>query len=334
MNENAENKVEALELYSNSKDFFWLPSANGYGSYPFVITSDGFKCYFINKKGLPDEIRKNVKGGDAGEGSYLDYALLNDVYGITADLKVYYCLNGRNSMLGATRDELDLDDPERTVFGNSTNGENNAMCEFLKKYDIDGDGILQSREVRGLKELTITSTDKISSFAELYCLPNLQKITCQGLTLDTVDGLSLLPSLVNITFENCVIKNYDNLSKCVNLNSIYFIFNDDNINGNEEVKKICGKSDSGYGLSQGSLTKLKNFSICGSMDFDIEVNNYSSLRSNITDLSPMSNISYETKKSIRNLYIQNNKIDSIDYLDGFENLENLNCGLNDIGTLK
>ncbi len=58
---NAENKAEALELYDISKNYIWNPSMFGYGSLRYVITSDGYKCYFINKKGLPEEVRKNLK---------------------------------------------------------------------------------------------------------------------------------------------------------------------------------------------------------------------------------------------------------------------------------
>ena len=98
--ENVENKAEALEQHKESSNWIWNPAKYGYGAIGYVVNADGNACYFINKEGLPEEIRANIKGGDAGEGKYTDYANMNDVYGVTSNLKVYYCKNGKDKMLG------------------------------------------------------------------------------------------------------------------------------------------------------------------------------------------------------------------------------------------
>lgn len=102
------------------------------------------------KSGLPEEIKESLNGGDAGEGRYVDYASLNDVYGVTENLKVYYCASGINSVIGLALENID-DIKERIVFSNEkvTSG----LGKLLIQYDTDDDGLLSSNEVKSVKSL-------------------------------------------------------------------------------------------------------------------------------------------------------------------------------------
>ena len=331
--QNAENKAEALELYSLSKNYLWNPSLNGYGSLGYIVTAEGYKCYFINKDGLPENIRKNIKGGNAGNGTYFDYAEMNDVYGVTSDLRVYYCPDGQNTILKIALKDLDKDNPDKGVFSN--NSENatelqKAMYGFLIKYDTDDDGILSAREIKAVTSLTITPEDKINSFSEFYYLTNLSTLKLQNLNIENLDGLSTLPLLSELTFEDCTVGNYDDLSGNLNLTFLCFIFRNKEIDSNTEIKKLCGTNgDNHLGISKTDFNKLNRLAITGSMANDGFTINIDDLKSNFSDLSPLSNLSAITKNSIKKLNLQNNSFKTINYLDGFSSLNYLNIGYND-----
>lgn len=263
---NAESKVEALELYDVSKNYIWNPSSHGYGSLNYVVTPDGYKCYFINKSGLPDEIKKSLRGGDAKDGTYLDYVQMNDVYGITSDLKVYYCSEGKNSIMGISEDKLDVDNPNRLVFSSSSESATDIqkkMYNLLNKYDLDNDGSLSASETRKVVSLTIAPESGITSLSELSYLTNLDTLVLENLTLTSLEGLSALASLRNLTFKNTTVGNYDNLSNNYNLEFLCFEINNSSIDANSEIKKLCGTNgDNHVGISKASMSKLKRLCIC------------------------------------------------------------------------
>ena len=96
-----ENYTSKIELLSSKIGNLCLK--DGTKNY---ITYDGKMYYLINKQALPDDVKKQLKGGDTTE--YLKYIRLQDVYGVTPDLKVYYCESGTDSALG-TLDSTELD---------------------------------------------------------------------------------------------------------------------------------------------------------------------------------------------------------------------------------
>ena len=81
-----ENKIQLIK--NLEPNWFYNGSPIGY-----IVDSDGNMHYFINKDGLPDDIKNQIRGGDAGDKTYRDYASMKDVYGITSELNVYYCEN-------------------------------------------------------------------------------------------------------------------------------------------------------------------------------------------------------------------------------------------------
>jgi type II secretory pathway pseudopilin PulG len=91
----SESKIEELTTFK--PEWFYIPASEGIGGLRYIPDSDGNALYLIKKSNLPNEIKNQIKGGDAGNGSYTDYASLNDVYGITNDLKIYWQrFNNRN----------------------------------------------------------------------------------------------------------------------------------------------------------------------------------------------------------------------------------------------
>ena len=142
--EKADNKAEALEQYSESSSWIWNPSKHGYGAIGYIVNEDGNACYLIDKQALPEEIRSQLRGGDAGEGTYTDYVSMNDVYGVTGNLQVYYCSGGKDSILGISADELDKDNPLREIFS--------ADSEFAKLINGEGNSkVVTAEDIKKVK---------------------------------------------------------------------------------------------------------------------------------------------------------------------------------------
>ena len=88
-----ENKVEELINIEEIAKCFYCPVDDGIGNLRYIVDSDYHVLYLIRKSGLPENIKKSLVCGEAGDKKYMDYATLTDVYGVTRDLKVYYCSN-------------------------------------------------------------------------------------------------------------------------------------------------------------------------------------------------------------------------------------------------
>lgn len=115
------------------------------------------------------------------------------------------------------------------------------IYDYLKKYDKNNDGSLSLKEVKDVTNLTITSSDNINDFSNFYNLVNLSSITFDGADFENLNGLDLVSGLKTLIFQNTKVGNYDKLANCKNLEVLKFIINDnENIDGNEEMKKLCG----------------------------------------------------------------------------------------------
>ena len=153
------NKVEELMNINKYSVFFYIPSNEGIGGLRYVVDSEGHALYLIKKANLPEEIKEGLVGGDAGEGTYNDYVGLNDVYGVTTNLKVYYCSGGLDTLQGLARENLDNDNPRREVFSKDA-----PMSKLLSKYDIDKDGVISAEETKSVKNLELDNDSRNNSF--------------------------------------------------------------------------------------------------------------------------------------------------------------------------
>lgn len=335
----AENKAEALEKYSGSKSWFWNPSENGYGSVGYVITNDGKACYFIDKESFEANSDSGIKlqGGFAGEGTYLDYSQMNDVYGVTSDLKVYYCAGDRNKLLGANNENLDEDNPIRTVF-NSDNETDKKWYEVVKKYDVNEDGKISAQEAKGVKSIVLTATSGITSLEYLYNFPNLEEITFESINYQNLNGIQDCYFLSSLFFKSSTVQDYSAIEKISNsLTKLYF-YNLDNT----ELTRICND------LKNAELTKLQYLVFSGnafyitnsgwSFTSNHRTSGYVSGKSakTITTLEPLSNLSAKTKQAVKYLCVNNNNITDQDlsFIADFTNLYLLRCEYNSLKSLK
>ena len=299
----------------------------------YVPDSDGNALYLINKQGLPEDIKQQLKGGDAGDGTYLDYANLNDVYGVTSNLKVYYCSNGKSTIMGESTENLDKDNPARTVLDTNSN-----LGKTLVEYDVDGDGKISSQEVRAVKELTLNSESGITSLDGISNLISLETLTLENINLQDLKGIENCSKLYYVFLQGCIIEDYSNLRNLKNNLQYLYLYNiDDN-----ELNKLCSL-DKGIG-GDCDFSKLSYLAVVGNTTYinstqtPLDTTIYgctSSSKSSktITSIAPLKNLSETTKKSVKYLSLQNNSLSTLDGISDFSNLLLLRLEYNNLADL-
>ena len=335
------------------------------GSRDYII-NEGKVYYLLNKscKYIPKEVKDGLLGGDTTE--YSKYTRLEDVYGVTKDLKVYYCGTGVEGAIG-TIENYDID-PNASATG--INGDSNlktAISDILQtEYGISVDnekGITLSN-VSALKNLEIDGLKYpgITNISGLGDLKNLKTLTLTNMTLTSLDGLQGIPNLFYLYLNNSTSEDFNALTSSVNLQYLYIylspsieksIANGQIIKLGEGLKNASGLNKLEYmGVSGITLlyddTKSKDFHnpTASSSSYN-KLNHTDSNRSNVTtlgngnkDLGEITGFGLfnETiKKGLKYLYLNNNSLTDISALKDFNNLIELelfcNSDLSSIGAL-
>ena len=323
--EKADNKAEALEQYSESSSWIWNPSKHGYGAIGYIVNEDGNACYLIDKQALPEEIRSQLKGGDAGEGTYADYVSMNDVYGVTGNLQVYYCSSGKDSILGISADELDKDNPLREIFS--------ADSDFAKLINDEGNSkVVTAEDIKKVKELEIN--DSNLDLSQLYNFTSLQKLSFKNLNKENLNGIENVVGLKYLYLENCVCSDYSAIGKIGERLNYLYLYN----TTDEECEKLCSKE---YGIGNYDLSNLNYFGIMGTNYFitaegAISKDEISNVKSDnlITNTEFLKNLSTSTKEAIKYLLLNNNNIESLSGLGDFTNIYLLRAENNKLKDLK
>ena len=298
------------------------------------ITYDGKMYYLVNKQSLPDDIKNQLKGGDTTE--YAKYIRLQDVYGITTDLRVYYCADGLEGTLGTLTDlEIDPNTPLNKINNNA--GLKDAITEALSEIGITiGEDGITTGNVSNLKTLTLDGTkSNITSLSGISELTVLQELNLKNLTIPNLDGIEACNLLKTIYFDNCQLteeNGYSKLATVLDLQKLYFKFDStiDEATANKQIEKL------GLALSTAtSLNKLEYFGIFGTegmvkerteFNYDTSVGKYSyssSTRNNVTNISSLSSFATNIKASIKYMYLNNNNLNSIEALRDFSNIEEI-----------
>ena len=329
----SESKIlKLLQLYPN---YFYDPSKDSSVSittqYVTVALGDEgvpYAFYLLNKSGLPKEIQDALVGGDTDKKTYYDYIRLNDVYGVTSDLKVYYCsgivdnsVDGVNFSLA----NMDKDNPARVIFDNTSSS---GLKNILTEYDSDGNGELTVSEVKGIKNITIDSS--ATNLNGIYNLTSLEKLYISNTNLTSLDGLQNCSKIYYIFISDSTIGDYSAIGSLGDkLKYLYLLRT-----SNDEVRKL------GEGLANKDLPNLQYFGLLGYYrDHNFFTNSHlqddtSTRNTQLTDISPLSNFSSKTKNAIKYLYLNNNDIRNIEALEDFENVYSLRLSTNSLTSLK
>ena len=285
MNTN-ESKVEALIGLEQS--WFYHPNLN------YVVDSDGTAHYFIIPENLPTEISSQIQGGKSTNKEYRDYINCNDVYGVTKDLKVYYCKSGKDTIMGVNSNELEQDSPTRIIFPANSN--------WSKLISGSSDKEIQAKDIKSVTSIKIDENSGINDLSEIYNIVGLKKLEISNITVN-LNGIENLGSLEEISFNNCILTNENVIGKCSNLVNLSLI--------NEKQEIVTNVLDS---MKINDLAKLKRLEIYADKNEYVKA---------ITDVSQLADFTEATKKSLTHLNLKYEDIDNLNFLNGYDNLYEL-----------
>ena len=319
-----ENYTSKIELLSSKIGNLCLK--DGTKNY---ITYDGKMYYLINKQALPDDVKNQLKGGDTTE--YLKYIRLQDVYGVTPDLKVYYCESGTDSVLGTLDStELDPNTPLKKI--NQDAEMKSAITEALASVGVTvGEDGVTVGDVSKLKNIELDgSKHNITSISGLSEISTLQNLELKNIKIDNLDGIETCTKLNYILLDNCMINNYSNIANVLGLKYLYMYLPPamSETDANTQVSNLS------LGMKNAKdMNKLEYVGIFGEnylKDFygvDTPGRNImemsSTNRSNLTDISSLSNWANSVKQSIKYMYLNNNSFSTIECLQDYNNIYEL-----------
>ena len=283
------------------------------GDYFFLDANTGNAYYFIEKSELPDDIKSILPGGDTSLSGNSIWIEFDDIYGITSDLKVYYCSNGSESRIGAEDENINVNLTDKKVLGMEQGS------DWAKAMGFDKNVTLQ--DLTTVTELTITDSNLDLKLA--YNLGKLTKLTFKNVKKADLSGLGEVSSLQYVMFEKSEIDDYSALSECKNLKHLYLYLPStmEEENANLQVANLC---DSNKGIGKAELPKLEYFGVFGVDETyrEIEYSNYIGKYSNISkvsDINPLENL--QSKKYIKYLFLNGTSIKNLKSLKDFSNLE-------------
>ena len=334
-NSDGTEKSPVEKIFDNYSNWFYINGANNFviQEYSYTnsdgITETGFiKLRLIRKKNLPDEIRKQLKVGNATGRSGLEdsqdaYDQLKDVFGVTGDLQVFYCSDGIGSIQGAnfaSSASKDAYDGTKTIYNS-----NSSVAKAIAETNGTDVKDLNMQDLRQVQELNISNNSGITSLEFLYDLPNVTKLNFKNYT-GSLNGIERAYRLKKVYFENNGNQNidYTNLSKATGITELYVY----NPTDSEMEKMIAEMSKSDYS----NLATLGIYGYMSSESYNIATVEDNSARTAFTRADLLQNLTANTKNAINVLYINNNSIENLN-LTGFTNLSKVRANCNKIKTM-
>ena len=334
-NSDGTEKSPVEKIFDNYSDWFYINGANNFviQEYSYTnsdgITETGFiKLRLIRKKNLPDDIRKQLKVGNATGRSGLEdsqdaYDQLKDVFGVTGDLQVFYCSDGIGSIQGAnfaSSASKDAYDGTKTIYNS-----NSSVAKAIAETNGTDVSNLNMQDLRQVQELNISDNSGITSLEFLYDLPNITKLNFKNYT-GSLNGIERAYRLKKVYFENNGNQNidYTNFSKATGITELYVY----NPKDSEIEKMIAEMSKSDYS----NLATLGIYGYMSSESHNIATVEDINVRTTFTRTDLLQNLTANTKNAINVLYINNNSIENLN-LTGFTNLSKVRANCNKIKTM-
>lgn len=251
-----ENKIEFMNRIFD----YTLLLKDGSRSY---IINEGKIYYLLDKSCsyIPNEIKQGLTGGDNRE--YSKYTRLQDVYGITRDLKVYYCGEDAVTQYGNI-ENYDINPNASSSGINGNSGLKSLIIdEMASRYSVTVDnenGVTLANTLLFNKDLEVDGTKYtgITDISGLGDLKSLKELTLSNLNLTSLSGLEGIPNLRYLYLKNTTVEDYGRLASCLNLQYLY-IYLPSSISENVANNQVIGL---GEGLRNASgLKKLQFFGI-------------------------------------------------------------------------
>ena len=280
--------------------------------------------YLLNTKNLTKMLGKDAKILDLNS----NYETLNEVYAITADLRVFYLPNGDlSNAIGIDPSDIQATDNNRIVF--------EAGSEIANNLNDGKEMTVQQVKVH--KKVSIDSNSTITTLKDIGKLSNMQELIINNEIIESLDGIENAESLKVLRLYGNKLESFKGINKCVNLEKIYLHnFSD------EQFKELC------TAMKNTNYTKLKVFAAVGFWH-DHYTESFTDERYVIpkiyasgivenknmalTNISPLSYLTSATKSSIDTFLLNNNAIKDASALSGFANIKYLKIDGNDLTTL-
>ena len=299
-----ENKAEVLASLSESGNWFYK-TAIGY-----LVDENGKAHYFLKIDQMPEEIKSQIKGGSSEGKTLADYKKCIDVYGVTKDLKVYYCSGGTDTIIGESYEQIAEDNPLREVFPAGS-----TWSKLIKGNETEN---VTAAEMKSIRDLTIDENSGITNLSELYNFTSLKNLTINNVNMASLDGIENATQLQYVYLKNSTIGDYKGISKLSRLTYLYM-----ERNGNTE-EADNGEVDKLFtGLEGANLSNLQYFGIFGvdQRNYYYASESYSTYSSDVTNINGFSKLGESTKKAIKYLYLNNNRIEDLSSIAECENVE-------------
>ena len=280
--------------------------------------TDFLKIRLIRKVEMPNEIQESLVGGDATgrdgtKDSYDAYDQLIDVYGVTNDLKVFYCSNGLESSEGADYFLSEAYDSGKVLYDSES-----LLSKAISSTYGESAKDLTLKDLLSITELKIDPSLNMSDLTSLADLQNLTRLTLINY-VGSLKGIERAYNLTYIYFENS--QNTQNIDftgfeGAKSLNEIRFYNPTD-----AELKKMCNQMAN---TDYNSLTKIYLYG--GWQEYwatwhglYYEVNG----EANLTSISYLNNLSTNTKNVVKQLMVDNTKITSLEGIENYTKLTHL-----------
>ena len=169
------------------------------------------------------------------------------------DLKVFYCKDGTDNVLGTISD-LEIDPNTVLPKLNSNLEMKNAIIDSLKEMGIEVDESIgiTAGNVSGIKELVLDGNkNKITSLSGISELTKLKKLTLKNLNIDSLDGVQNCSLLSYLYLQNTILKDYSHIGDSIKLKELYINFENSNFDCNKEIEKL------GNGLKESRINRIK-----------------------------------------------------------------------------
>ena len=290
--------------------------------------TDFFKIRLIRKIEIPKEIQETLVGGDAigrdgKNDSYDAYDQLLDVYGVTNDLKVFYCSNGLETSGGADYLLSEAYDSGKVLYGNDS-----PLSQAVSSTYGESAKDLTLKDLLSVTELTIDPSLNINNLSFLADLQNLTKLTLVNYE-GTLSGIERAYNLTYIYFSNSLNKqniDFQGFEGANSLNEIRFYNPTDT-----ELEKMCSQ------MENTDYNSLEKIYLYGGWDeywanwntYFYSVNGEANLES-ITYLDKLSTL---TKNVVKKIMICNTKISSLDGIETYKELRYLRIYKNHLKNL-
>lgn len=308
-----------------------LPNGMNYTYHKFdndkyaYVSSEGLIFYMLS----PEKLKKfdplltvfDLEEPDSRKGT----DDIDNIYGVTADLRVFIIEKDLDHLIGITKEELSTYDLNSVIYKYGS--------DWAKILGEESDVTYQTGQTKKNLKLNFKSTPvdtnfDLSGIGELKNLTNLNLINCN---VKNIKGIKeSAESLKYLYIEKSTIESFEGLESLTNLEELF----------------LCDITQSQFNLiigqiAKGNLSHLKKIGLGVSGVWGNDAYNnvtyeyyYTNRNSTITNIDELAKLKQGTKDSLEYIFLIGYEIESLAPLSNFNNLVGIRADGNNIKNLK